>query len=89
MHAIAIVVDPAAYQALKIEARHRSMSIPSLLGEIVVADLCNPPALRAVDARWRRTGEGRRANQHTRIDIDDDAWQALHADAIQHSSLSV
>ena len=86
VHAIAIVVDPSAYQALKLEARRGSISIPSLLGEIVVADLRNPPAVRTVDApRWRRTGDGRRANQHTRIAIDDGVWEALHADAIQRS----
>ncbi len=86
MHAIAIVVDPATYQALKLEARHRSMPLPSLLGEFVIADLRSVPASPMTDApRWRRTGEGRQANKHTRIDIDDEAWEELHADAIQRS----
>ena len=85
MHAIAIVADPAAYQALKLEARHRSVPLPSLLGEVVIADLRSVPASPMTDApRWRRTGEGRQANKHTRIErieIDDEAWEELHADA--------
>jgi hypothetical protein len=86
MHALAIEVDPAVYQALKLEARRRVMSIPMLLAEVVVADLRNGSALPTSDTpRWRRTGEGRRANKHTRIAIEDAAWEALHEDAIRLS----
>lgn len=86
MHAIAIVVDPTAYQALKLEARRRSPPIPSLLGEIVAADLHNASAPPTTGApRWYRTGDGRRANKHTRIDIEDEAWSALHLDALLRS----
>jgi hypothetical protein len=86
VHAIAIVVDPSAYQALKLEARRRSMSMPELLGEIIVADLGGAPASSMNESpRWRRTGEGRRANKHTRIDIEHDAWEQLHVDAIGRS----
>jgi hypothetical protein len=85
MHALAIEVDPAAYQALKLEARRRAMSIPLFLAEIVGADLRRASALPSDTPRWHRTGAGRRANKHTRLDIKDDAWEALHTDAIQRS----
>jgi hypothetical protein len=86
MHALAIEVDPAAYQALKLEARRRAMSIPMFLAEVVGADLRNASALPTSDQpRWRRTGVGRRANKHARIAIEDEAWAALHEDAIQRA----
>ena len=82
LHAIPIVVDPAAYADVKAEAYRRRTSIPAVIGEIVST---TPPVRTAPSGngpRWRRTGEGRRANQHTRIDIDDTAWRQVHVDAI-------
>jgi hypothetical protein len=84
MHACAIAVDPAAYAALKLGARTMRVSIPVMLGR-VVHDAPRPEGRQPADApRWRRTSEGRRANQHTRIAVDDDAWEHLHAEAIAH-----
>ncbi|MGE0733046.1 MAG: hypothetical protein AB7Q92_33815, partial [Acidimicrobiia bacterium] len=82
LHAIAIVVDPAAYAAVKAEAYHRRTSMPVLMGEILSAAPSSSAPPSGNGPRWRRTGEGRRANQHTRIDIDDTAWRQLHVDAI-------
>ncbi|MGE0230122.1 MAG: hypothetical protein AB7U23_16610 [Dehalococcoidia bacterium] len=82
LHAIAIVVDPAAYVAVKAEAYQRRISIPVLLGEILSPTPPTNAAPAAQGPRWRRTGRGRRANQHTRIHIDDTAWRQLHLDAI-------
>ena len=38
----------------------------------------------ATGPRWRRTGDGRKANQHTRIDIDNDAWLTVRREAVRH-----
>lgn len=55
---------------------------PAAIGEI----LSTTPPTNAAPAgdgpRWRRTGQRRRANQHTRIRIDDTAWRQLHLDAV-------
>jgi len=66
LHAIAIVVDPAAYATVKAEAYQRGISIPVLLGEILRPTPPTNAAPTAKGPRWRRTGQGRRANQHTR-----------------------
>ena len=84
MHALAIEVDLAAYRAVKVEAFRRQTAIPTLLGVIVrdalrSSNRSSPPT----GSRWRRTGEGRRANQHTRIDLDDETWQAVHIEALE------
>jgi pimeloyl-ACP methyl ester carboxylesterase len=84
MHALAIEVDPAAYRAVKLEAFQRRTTIPKLIGDIlrnrapIGDERPTAPALR-----WRRTGQGRRANQHTRTDVDDDIWNAVHAEALR------
>jgi hypothetical protein len=85
MHALAIQVDPAAYRAVKAEALQRGTSIPGVIAEIL-SDSSRQPIASAnpTEPRWRRTGEGRKANQHTRIDIDDDAWLAVRRDAVRH-----
>ena len=76
MHALAIQVDPAAYRAVKAEALQRGSSIPRVIGEILSVSSSRQPTAssKTTEPRWRRTGEGRKANQHTRIDIDDDIW---------------
>jgi hypothetical protein len=72
IHALAIQVDPLAYRAVKAEAVQRGSSIPTVIGEILSDSSRQPIAsAKSTEPRWRRTGEGRRANQHTRIDIDD------------------
>ncbi|MFN0091575.1 MAG: hypothetical protein ACKVWR_15105 [Acidimicrobiales bacterium] len=82
LHAIAIVVDPASYAAVKAEGYKRRTSIPVVLGEILTAARLPDRATPESGPRWQRTGQGRRANQHARIAIDDDAWHQLHLDAI-------
>lgn len=84
MHAIAIVVGDEAYAAVKLEARRRGTSVPVVLGEILTRAITLPAvAPRAErEPRWRRTGEGRRANRHTRIAITDQVWEQLHEQAI-------
>ena len=69
MHALAIQVDPVAYRAVKSEALQRGSSIPRVIGEILSDSSSRQPIAspEATGPRWRRTGEGRRANQHTRI----------------------
>jgi hypothetical protein len=53
--------------------------MPLVMGEILTERSRGPVQIEAKTApRWSRTGEGRRANQHTRIDIDDYGWRALH-----------
>ena len=85
MHALAIQVDPIAYRAVKADALQRGSSIPSVIGEILTDSSRQPIASpEATGPRWRRTGEGRKANQHTRIDIDDDAWLTVRRDAVRH-----
>jgi hypothetical protein len=85
MHALAIQVDPAAYRAVKSEALQRGSSIPTVIGEILSDSSRQPIAsASAPGPRWRRTGEGRKANQHTRIDIDDEGWLTVRRDAIRH-----
>ena len=76
--------DLNAYSAVKLWARAERVSIPVMLGR-VLHETARPTAPTAVEApKWRRTGEGRRANQHTRIAVDDDTWERLHAEAIGH-----
>jgi len=83
MHAIAIAVSTEAYVAMKLEARQRVTSIPVVLGEIISDALANPATMvSAGSPKWRRTGEGRRADRHTRIQISDEAWDGLHDHAI-------
>jgi hypothetical protein len=85
MHALAIQVDPIAYRAVKAEALERGSTIPTMIGEILRNSSRQPVASpMATGPRWRRTGEGRRANQHTRIDIDDEGWLTVRRDAIRH-----
>ena len=82
MHALAIDVDPTAYAALKIDARARRSTIPRRLGELLTDALAEPATpTSAPGPRWHRTGEGRRATTHVRIDIAPDAWDALHEHA--------
>ena len=85
MHALAIQVDPTAYRAVKADALQRGSSIPRVIDEILTDSSRQPIASpQATGPRWRRTGEGRKANQHTRIDIDDDAWLTVRRDAVRH-----
>ena len=85
MHALAIQVDPAAYRAVKAEALQLGSSIPTVIGEIVSDSSRQPVAsAKTTEPRWRRTGEGRQAKQHTRIDIDDGGWLTVRRDAIRH-----
>ena len=85
MHALAIQVDPVAYRAVKAEALQRGSAIPPVIGEILTGSSRQPIAsASAPGPRWRRTGEGRKANQHTRIDIDDEGWSTVRRDAIRH-----
>ncbi len=86
MHALAIEVDPAAYRAVKLEACQREATIPKLIGEILRETSVRVEEVRAsVGPAWRRTGEGRRARQHTRIDLDDTTWATVHLNAIRQS----
>ena len=86
VHATAITVHPDAYTAVKTEAYDRRQSIPTTLGQILSNTPLPPPApQRASEPRWRRTGQGRQANQHTRIHLDDHTWHQLHHDAITHN----
>ncbi len=90
MHALAIEVDPAAYRAVKAEAIRRGSTMATLIGEIV-ADMPRVPgtAPTAAGPRWTRTGRGRRANQHTRVDVADEMWRTTRADATEaHCTLS-
>ena len=85
MHALAIQVAPAAYRAVKAEALRRRTTIPTLIGEILSDSSPTPVAGSSpTEPRWRRTGEGSKANQHTRIDIGDEAWLSVRRDAIRH-----
>jgi len=85
MHALAIQVDPRAYRAVKAEALRRRTTIPTLIGEILSDSSPTPVAGSSpTEPRWRRTGEGRKANQHTRIDIGDEAWLSVRRHAIRH-----
>jgi hypothetical protein len=85
MHALAIQVDPIAYRAVKAEAVRRRSSIPRVIGEILTDSSRQPIASpQATEPRGRRTGEGRKANQHTRVEINDEAWLTVRRDAIQH-----
>jgi hypothetical protein len=83
---IRVEVDPSAWAALKLEAVGRRRSMPRLLGELVRRDLAlatGGPSDRARDEpRWHRTGEGRRARQYARIDVDDEMWKALRVVAL-------
>jgi hypothetical protein len=84
MHALAIQVDPIAYRAVKADALQRGSSIPRVIGEILTDSSRQPIASsQATGRRWRRTGEGRKANQHTRIEIADDAWWTVRRDAVR------
>ena len=85
MHALPIQVDPIAYAAVKAEALRRRTSIPSVIGEILSDSSRQPIASsKTTEPRWNRTGEGRRGNQHTRIDIDDETWRTIRLDAIEN-----
>ena len=85
MHALAIEVDPTAYRAVKAEALQRGSSIPRVIGEILSDSSREPVApAEATGPRWHRTGDGRKANQHTRIDIGDEAWLSVRRHAIRH-----
>ena len=84
MHALAIQVDPIAYRAVKADALQRRSSIPRVIGEILSGSSQPIAFANATEPRWRRTGEGRKANQHTRIDIADEAWLTVREDAIRH-----
>ncbi len=82
MHALAIDVDATAYRAVKVEALRARSTIPKMIGEILDGQFLNNREIAMPQGpRWRRTGEGRRANQHTRIDVTDDTWQAIHIEA--------
>jgi hypothetical protein len=86
MHALAIQVDPTAYRTVKMAAYRANTSIPRLLGEILHADLSMSGAPnKDSEPRWRRTGEGRRAKQHTRIDVAASIWEVVHIDAFRQS----
>lgn len=84
MHALAIEVDPNAYRAVRLEARRRGSTIPRVIGEVLREDIDGSasPVPRSAQPRWRRTGGGRRANQHTRIEVDDGTWYAARLDAV-------
>lgn len=85
--AVLVEVDPVAWQALKVEAVKSHASVPRLLGLLVIADLATgdyPSAGRDRDApRWRRTGQGRRARQNARIEVDDETWATLRVNAAE------
>ncbi len=85
MHALAIEIDPAAYRAVRSEALRRGSTILKLIGEILSDRSLDPRPVPSTvtSTRWRRTGGGRRANQHMRIDIDDETWRRLHVDAFE------
>jgi hypothetical protein len=84
MHALAIEVDPAAYRVVKLEAFRRCTTIPKLIGDILRSRApSGEDRLDMSGPRWHRTGQGRRANQHTRVDVGDDTWQAVHVDALR------
>ena len=62
-------------RAVKAEALLRRTTILTLIGEILSDSSPTPVAGSSpTEPRWRRTGEGRKANQYTRIDIGDEAW---------------
>ncbi len=81
MHALAIEVDPAAYRAVKTEAARRRITIPRQIGEILRSSAFVERTSSDAAPRWTRTGEGRRANQHTRVGVDDQTWENAHVDA--------
>ncbi len=84
MHALAIEVDPAAYRAVKAEALQRRSTVPAMVGEILEHRSWSTwPLPRSLGPHGRRTGNGRRANQHTRIDVDIDTWRAIHREALE------
>ena len=84
MHALAIEVDPIAYRAVKADALQRGSSVPRVIGEILSDSWSEPiGSPKATDPRWRRRGDGRRANQHTRVVIDDRDWLTVRDDAIR------
>jgi hypothetical protein len=85
MHALAIQVDPTAYRAVKAEALQRGSTIPTVIGELSDSSQQPIASAKTTEPRWRRTGEGRKANQHTRIDIDDEGWLTFRRDAIRHN----
>ncbi len=85
-HALAIEVHPTAYRAVKTEAGRLHISIPILLGQVLRADLESSPEPEPVrQPRWQRTGGGRRANQHTRVDVDAKTWELVRLDALARS----
>jgi hypothetical protein len=83
MHALAIEIDPVAYRAVKSEALRLGTTIPKLIGEILGDGSWTMTCSAASGPRWRRTGEGRRANQHTRVDVADETWRATRVHATE------
>jgi hypothetical protein len=84
MHALAIEVGPVAYRAVKVDARRRHTTIPRRIGDLLKSDVNRAAEWPRSDRhRWRRTGDGRRARQHIRVDVDSITWTALHVDALR------
>jgi len=81
MHALAIEVDPAAYRAVKLKAARRRVTVPEQLGEILSRSACGDGPSPGPGPRRSRTGEGRRANQHTRVAVGEEVWQAIRVNA--------
>ena len=85
--AVRVEVDPAAWTALKIEAVKSHASIPRHLGLLVIADLasgdCHSAGRDRDEPRWSRTGQGRRARQYARIEVDDETWEVLRVNAAE------
>ena len=85
--AVRVEVDPAAWQALKIGAVKSHASMPRLLGLLVIADLasgdCHSGGRDRDEPRWSRTGQGRRARQYARIEVDDETWEVLRVNAAE------
>jgi len=85
--AVRVEVDPAAWQALKIEAVKSRASMQRLLGLLVIADLasgdCHSSGRDRDEPRWSRTGQGRRARQYAQIEVDDETWEVLRVDAAE------
>jgi hypothetical protein len=85
--AVRVEVDQKAWQALKVEAVKSHASMPRLLGQLVIADLatgdCHCAGRHRDEPRWRRTGQGRRARQYARIEVDDETWSVLRVNAAE------
>ena len=85
--AVRVEVDPAAWQELKIGAVRSHASIPRLLGLLVIADLASGDGHSAGrdrdEPRWSQTGQGRRARQYARVEVDDETWEVLRVNAAE------